>query len=197
MMIIWCMVHEILSTTDRTFCHLELFFALLSPNNPENQNFEKMKKTPGGIIIFKHEYHTWKSCDVWFLRYGSRQTEFFLILNHLLPFYKIAWRFHNFTQVYHKWLSYDIWFLRYEVQQTECFCHLGPFFDLLPLSSKNENSKKMKKTSGDIILHKYTKNHMLYCSWDMVCDGCNCYFSFWAIFCPFTPLTAQKMKILK
>ena len=52
------MVHEILSTTDRTFCHLELFFALLSPNNPENQNFEKMKKTPGGIIIFKHEYHT-------------------------------------------------------------------------------------------------------------------------------------------
>ena len=27
--------------------------------------------------------------------------------------------------------------------------------------------------------------HLLYCSWDMVCDGCNCYFSFWAIFCRF------------
>ena len=38
---------------------------------------------------------------------------------------------------------------------------------------------------------------MLYCSWDMVRDRCNCYFSFWAIFCPFTPLTAQKIKILK
>ena len=38
---------------------------------------------------------------------------------------------------------------------------------------------------------------MLYCSWDMVCDRCNCYFSFWAIFCPFIPLTAQKIKILK
>ena len=25
-------------------------------------------------------------------------------------------------------------------------------------------------------------------------DGCNCYFSFWAIFCPFTHLTVQKMK---
>ena len=25
----------------------------------------------------------------------------------------------------------------------------------------------------------------------------NCYFSFWVIFCPFTPLTAQKMKISK
>ena len=31
----------------------------------------------------------------------------------------------------------------------------------------------------------------------MVHDGFNCYFSFWAIFCPFTPLTALKMKISK
>ena len=37
----------------------------------------------------------------------------------------------------------------------------------------------------------------MYGSWDMVCDRCNCYFSFWAVFCPFTPLTAQKFKILK
>ena len=54
---------------------------------------------------------------------------------------------------------------------------------------------------------KYTKNHdhMLYCFWDMVCDTCNSYFSFWAIFLPFYPppplffpfLTAQKIKISK
>ena len=53
---------------------------------------------------------------------------------------------------------------------------------------------------GDIIiLHKCTKNHdhMLYCSWDMAHDRCNCYFSFRAIFCPFTPLTAQKIKMIK
>ena len=37
---------------------------------------------------------------------------------------------------------------------------------------------------------------MLYCSWDMVHDGHH-YFLVWAIFCPFTPLTAQKIKILK
>ena len=58
----------------------------------------------------------------------------------------------------------------------------------------------MKKTPGDIIiLHKCTKihDHMLYCSWHVVRDRCNCYFSFWAIFCPFTPITAQKMKIFK
>ena len=55
----------------------------------------------------------------------------------------------------------------------------------------------MKKTPGDItILHQYAKNHdhMLYCSWDKACDGCNCYFSFWSILCPCTPITAQKWK---
>ena len=31
----------------------------------------------------------------------------------------------------------------------------------------------------------------------MACDRCNCYFSFQAIFCPFTPLTAQETKISK
>ena len=29
--------------------------------------------------------------------------------------------------------------------------------------------------------------HMLYCSWDMVHDRCDCCFSFWAIFCPLIP----------
>ena len=58
----------------------------------------------------------------------------------------------------------------------------------------------MKKTPCDvIILHKCTKNHdhMLYCSLDILRDKCNCYFSFWAIFSLFTPLTAQKLKNLK
>ena len=69
-----------------------------------------------------------------------------------------------------------------------------------PNSPKNQNFEKMKKKPGDIIiLHNCTKNYdqMMYGSWDMVRDRCNCYFSFWAIFCPFTPLTAQKIKILK
>ena len=58
----------------------------------------------------------------------------------------------------------------------------------------------MKKTPrNNIILHKCTKihDHKLYCSWDMARDGCNCYFSFWATFLPFYPLTTQKMKISK
>ena len=77
-----------------------------------------------------------------------------------------------------------------------------PFY--LSNSLKNQNFKKMKKTSGDIIiLHKCTKNydHMLCCPWDKVHDRCNYSFSFWVIFCPFTPRTpplkAQKIKISK
>ena len=68
-----------------------------------------------------------------------------------------------------------------------------------PFTRKINILKKLKKTPGDIIiLHKYTKNHdyMLYCSWDMTRDRRN-YFSFWAIFVPFYPLTAQKIKLKK
>ena len=73
------------------------------------------------------------------------------------------------------------------------FLHFYP-----PNSPKNKNLKKIKKQPGDIILHMCAKNYdqMMYSSWDMVRDRCN-YFSFWTIFCPFTPLTAQKIKILR
>ena len=70
----------------------------------------------------------------------------------------------------------------------------------LPNILNNENFKTMEETPEDIIIsHKCTKNHdhMPHCSWDMVCEGCNCCFSFWAIFCLFTLLTARKMKISK
>ena len=73
------------------------------------------------------------------------------------------------------------------------------FFPFTPLTArKMKISKNKKKTPEDIILHKRTKDHdhRLYCSWDMTRDGCN-YFSFWAIFCPFTPQRAQKTKIFK
>ena len=47
------MVPEIWSITDRFFCHFGQFFAHFPPKNPKNQNFEKMKKTPGDIIILQ------------------------------------------------------------------------------------------------------------------------------------------------
>ena len=107
--------------------------------------------------------------------------------------------------MYHKWHSYDVWFLTYEAWQIEFFAILDCFLPFYPLlggnNLKNQNFEKLKKTPGEIIiLHKCTKNHhMLYCSWDMTCNiivFCLFFFSFWAIFCPFTSLTAWKIKII-
>ena len=76
------------------------------------------------------------------------------------------------------------------------FSFWAVFCPFTPLTAgKIKIFKKMKKTPGDIIiLHKWAKNHdhMLFCSWDMVCDRCNCYFSPWAIFCPFNPPNSPK-----
>ena len=45
------------------------------------------------------------------------------------------------------------------------------------------------------IFSKVMKSHEIMPGGSPGCnDRCNCYFSFWAIFCP---LTAQKIKILK
>ena len=58
------------------------FFAILPPppsappNNPEN--FEKMKYASGDVTIL-HMYTKNQSYDVCFLRYGTRQREFFVI----------------------------------------------------------------------------------------------------------------------
>ena len=49
--VIWCIVPEIRSMTDRIFCHFGTFFAFYPPNNPKYQNFEKTKKKSGDIII--------------------------------------------------------------------------------------------------------------------------------------------------
>ena len=61
--------------------------------------------------------------------------------------------------------------------------HFGLF--LPPLTAqKRKISQKWKNTWIIISLHKCTKthDHILYCSWDMVCDGCNCYFQFDLVF---------------
>ena len=71
------------------FCHFGPCFTLLtlppSPNNLENQNFEKLKKASRDH--FTHVYQKSQSYDLCFVRYGARQTEFFLIFDHFLTFY--------------------------------------------------------------------------------------------------------------
>ena len=123
---------------------------------------------------------------------------FGLYVSHLLlpPGVIIIW--HKCTKN-HDHMLYSSW----DMARDRCnFFSFWPIFCPFcpPNSPKNQNLIKKKKTPGDIIiLHKCTKNraHMLYCSWDMVRDRCNWYFSFWAVFCPFTSLTAWKMKFSK
>ena len=45
------MTPEIKGATVKFFCHFAPFFALPPPENLENQNFEKLKKTPENFII--------------------------------------------------------------------------------------------------------------------------------------------------
>ena len=123
-------------------------------------------------------YQKPQSYDVRFLRYGVRQTEFFVILDRFLPFYptpppfglgkSIFWKnrknickYYNLTNVYHKWQLYDVWSMRWEAQWTEFFVILDHFLRFYPPNNpKNLNFEKLKKTLGDIfLLHKCTKNH--------------------------------------
>ena len=88
MTIIWCMVPEIWSATDRIFCHFGLFFALLPFKNPENQNFENMKKMLVDNIILhictiNANHMVYVSWDM------EHDRQFFLILDHLFPFYPL------------------------------------------------------------------------------------------------------------
>ena len=129
MTIIWCMVPEIWSVTDRLFCRFGLFFAILPPNNPKNQNFEKLKRMPGDIIIL----HMCTINDNQMMRYWARKN------------LKNASRYYHFTHVYYKLQS---WCMVPEISSVtdRIFCHFGPFFAHLPLKNpNNQNFEKIKK----------------------------------------------------
>ena len=69
------------------FVILDRFLPFYPPNNPKNQNSEKMK-----MYRFTPVYHKLQSYDACFLRYRAQWTDFFVILDHSLPFYPITTR---------------------------------------------------------------------------------------------------------
>ena len=213
MTIIWCMVPEIWSMIDRIFCHFGLFFALLPPNN-KNLKFWKNEKNSWRYYHFIHVYQKWQSYDVWFLRYWAQRTEFFVNLDHFLHFYPLNnLKNQNFEKmkkipgdiiILHKCtlngnhMMYGSWDMKCGRQNYLSFWTV--FCPFTTLTTPKIKIWKTEKTPRNIIiLHKWTRNHdhMLYCSLDIACNGCNCCFSFWGIFCPFTFLTARKIKIKK
>ena len=72
------------------FVILEDFLHFFPPNNPKNQNFEKMKKPHGDVITLLlctiNDNHMMYGY-IWFLKYGVWQTQFFVILEDFLHFH--------------------------------------------------------------------------------------------------------------
>ena len=127
-------------------------------------NFWKNEKKPLRYYHFTLAYRKWWSYDVWFLRHGAWETEFFVILDYFVPWtspspsptlltpqkvkiLKNQKTAHRYTLVCHKWNSYDVCFLRYGVQHIIFFLYFGHFFSpFTPLTTqKIKILKKWKK----------------------------------------------------
>ena len=113
----------------QTFVSFWTVFCPLTPPPPPSplttrkiKTLKKWKKLLE-ILSFYTFVSQWQSYDIWLLRYQAQQTEFFVILDHFLPFYNPknqnfknlikSLRYHRFTQMYQKSWSNAILFLRY------------------------------------------------------------------------------------
>ena len=171
------------------------------PLKPPKIKILKNEKICWRYHHFTHVHQKSQSHDVWFLR----QTKLFVILGHFLPFYLSPIMILNiessrkkmkkmpgdiillYLHVYLKWRSYDVWLVPeiWSMWQTEFFVILDRFLPFYPPNNpKNQTFEKMKSL---ICLNG---------SWYGACGRQN-FLSFWTIFCPLTPLTTQKAKILE
>ena len=136
-------------------------------------HFLPFRIPPSGAVIILNLCN--KKCNQMMYAYTDTECDrhqFFVILGHFLLFtplltsnlkfgknVKKTWRYYPFTHVHHKSRSYDVWFLRYKVQRTKFFVILGHFLPFDPPNNpKNQNSEKIKKNPGNIILHLCTTN---------------------------------------
>ena len=132
---------------------------------------------------------------------------------------KICWIYHHFTRVHQKSQSYDVQFLKYRVRETKHFvilghflpfylrsarrnfCHFGQFFcPFTPLTTQKINIKKKneKNTCRCYYFTQVYHKWQSYDVWFLRYEAWQTEFlSFWTVFCSFTPLTTQKIKILK
>ena len=93
-------------------------------------------------------------------------------------------------------IIYSSWDIEQNIPKLVILGHLSPFYP--SKKPQNQNFEKWKNLLEISSFYTCTKNHnhMMYGSWDMECDRQN-FLSFWTVFCPFTPLTTPKIKILK
>ena len=184
------------------FVILDHFLHFYPSIDPENQNFKKIKKTPGDIIILHRcaIYEDHMMYSYWDMEHNRQNVLSFWTIFYPFTFlttwkikifkkWKKTWRYYHLKQVHHKWQSYDVCFLRYCAWQTEFFVILDQFLPFYPPNNPRNNFEKLKKMPRDvIILHMCTinVNYMMYGSWDMKCDGQN-FLSFWIVFALLPP----------
>ena len=214
------MVPEIWSALDIIFSHfgsLWVIFTLFSQLTTWKPKFLKNERSTRRYHHFTLVSHKWQSYDVWFLRYWARQTEFFVILGHFfalshphptptLPTWKI--------KILNKWkkpienictmctmnenhMMYNSWDMKRDRQNFLSFWTTFCPFTTLP-TSKIKILKKIKKLPGDIIiLHLCTTNDNKIHDPEILSTTGKFFCHFVHFFALSTPLTTQKIKILK
>ena len=146
-----------------------IFAHLPALNNLENQSFEKNKKNPGDVITL----HLWAINENDRI-YGSWNME--CDRHDFLSFWTI---FCPFTPLNNLENQND---------------HFLPFYPSKNPEIEKFEKKNMKIKPGDIIsLHMRTINDIWFLRYEVWQNFC----LFCAIFFPFTPLTTQKLKVLK
>ena len=100
--------------------------------------------------------------------------------------------------MHQKLQSHDVWFLGYRVRQTKIFAILGqflPFYLSPPISKFWRKFKKCLEISFYTYTCTINEVHMIHGSWNVRCNR-QTFSTFGPFFCPFSPLTNWKIKIL-
>ena len=148
----------------KTFCHFGLFFTFLTPsppNNPEHQNFEKMKKASGDVIILnlcnkKHDHimHAYSDMECSrhnFLSFQAIFCSFATLLTLKVKIWKKNVKKHLEILSFYTCapLIKIIWCIVPEIwSATEFFCHLRQSFALLHEKWKYQKWKKTLEISS-------------------------------------------------
>ena len=178
---------------------------------PKIKIFEKWKNL---LEISSFYIHAPKITIIWYI-VSEMQSEIDKCFCHFGPFFallsppllilnikilkkneKNAWRFYPFIHNVHH-IIYGSWNRRCDRQKFWTF--LGILCPFNTLTTWKIKILTLKKTLGDvIILHICTinDNRVMHGSWNMECNRHN-FLSVCTVFCPFTPLWTQKIKIFK
>ena len=173
---VWFMRYEAPQT--EFFFNLGHILPFYPTNNPKNQNFEKMKKNPGDIIILhkcsKNRDH--KLYSSWYMKCSRQNFLSFWVL--FCPFTPLTTQINQNFEKMKK--SLEIWSFYTNVPKIMIICYTVP--EIRSMTDViDQNLHKMKKNteryhhftyvnqklwSSEIIIRDYYLS-----SWDTVCNG--------------------------